>query len=129
MSKENDKRLSRRKFIVTGAIAGGAAVIGLAVGIPSIASLDKSGNLRRQLAFSQLPLVSASKLCGQTAVDGSTIHKCVDAVPTFVGARVDAVNHPNLTIELSEFQEKILPASFYSGLSDSTLKNGTFVWG
>ncbi len=128
MSKEEPKKFSRRKFLKTGVLAGGAAVISLAIGLPTIANLDKSGNLRRQLALSELPLASASVSSAQTAIDGSTISKYIDAVPTFVGARVDAINHPNLTIDAQEFQEKLLPASFYSGLS-SDFQNGTYVWG
>jgi spore coat protein A, manganese oxidase len=125
---EDQKKFSRRKFLKTGALAGGAAVIGLAVGLPAIANLDKSGDLRKQLSLSELPLVSASNLVSQTAVDGATISKWVDPAPTFVGARVDAFKYSNLTIDNQEFQENILPASFYSNLP-SPFKNGTFVWG
>ena len=121
MSKEEEcKKISRRKFIRTGAIAGGAAVIGLTVGIPTIAALDKSKLLRAQLGLSPLPLVSTeSALVSQTAVDGSTILKWIDPLPTFVGARVNAMAHKHLTIDNLELQQKILPSSFYDALSRS----------
>ena len=64
----------------------------------------------------------------QTAVDGATIPKWVDPLPTFVGARVNAMKHKKLTIDNLELQEKILPAAFYDALTDP-YKNGTYVWG
>ena len=125
--KKEDNTFSRRKFIKTGVIAGGAAVVGLSLGLPSVLNMANSAN-RRQMGYAPIPLVNASNSAGQTAVDGSTIPKFVDAVPTFVGARVDAVNHTNLVIDNRELQEQILPASFYSGLS-AEFQNGTYVWG
>ena len=125
--KEKDT-FSRRKFITTGILGGGAAVVGLAMGLPSIASLDKSGQLRRQLGMMSMPMVEASFQESQTALDPTNITKYADSVPTFVGARVNAQKYQNLTINNQELQENILPASFYSGLS-SPYKNGTYVWG
>ena len=127
MSENESKRNSRRKFLRAGTLAGGAAVVGLTV-LPSIANLDKSGKLRQQLGFMDIPPVEASVQVSQKAVDGATITKYVDPVPTFVGARVNASSHQNLTINNLELQENILPANFYSHLK-APYKDGTYVWG
>lgn len=124
--KKNDQ-FSRRKFLKTGAIAGGAAVIGLTIGVPTIAGLDNAS--RQQLGRSDLPIVTpSSATILQTAVDGATITKWVDPLPTFVGARVNAMMHKKLTVDNLELQEKILPSAFYDALADQ-YKNGTYVWG
>ena len=94
MSKEESKNFSRRKFLKTGAIAGGAAVLGLTVGLPAIANLDKSGKLRQQLGIFSIPTVSASTFVNQTGIDPRNIQKYVEPVPTFVGLRVDAQKTP-----------------------------------
>ena len=81
MSKDDSKKNSRRKFIRTGAIAGGAAVLGLTVGFPSIAKLDKSGQIRQKLGLFSLPVAQASVTVPQTAIDPTTISKWSDPVP------------------------------------------------
>ena len=129
MSENESKKNSRRKFITTSAIAGGAAVLGLTVGLPSIANLDKSGKFRQQLGMFSIPTVSASTFVNQTGVDPRNVQKYVEPVPTFVGVRVDAARHPNLYISNAEVQQKLLPSSFYDTVSDATLKNGAYVWG
>ena len=73
MSKDEPKKFSRRKFLTTGALAGGAAVLGLTVGLPAIANLDKSGKLRQQLAGISIPSASASTFVNQTGVDPRNI--------------------------------------------------------
>jgi FtsP/CotA-like multicopper oxidase with cupredoxin domain len=67
-------------------------------------------------------------LVSQAALDGASVPKYVDSVPTFVGARVDASKNNNLVVNNLEFQEKILPGSLYSGLGEP-YSNGTYVWG
>jgi FtsP/CotA-like multicopper oxidase with cupredoxin domain len=61
----------------------------------------------------------------QTPLPGKNITKYTEPVPTFVGARVTATN---LTISMEEFQQKVLPASFYNALP-LPFANGTYVWG
>jgi spore coat protein A, manganese oxidase len=129
MSEKKSNENSRRKFLRTGIIAGGAAVIGLTMGLPSIADLDKTGKLRRQLGALYIPTVSASPTIDQTGVDPRNVPKYVEPVPTFVGLRVDADKHPNLYISNAEFQQQILPKTFYDTVSDETLKIGAYVWG
>ncbi len=128
-SKSSDKNFSRRKFIKTGVLVGGAAVVGLAVGLPSIAKIDKPRTISKPQSSLMPAIVEASyAVPGQVAVDGATITKYVDPLPTFVGARVDASKNPTITVNNMELQQKILPATFYAGLA-APFKDGTYVWG
>jgi spore coat protein A, manganese oxidase len=78
----------------------------------------------------------------QKVLDGSVIPKFVEPVPTFNGNRVNGT-HP-LEISAQEFQQQILPASFYAGLPESVSykdmgtgkvvarinpRKGTYLWG
>jgi FtsP/CotA-like multicopper oxidase with cupredoxin domain len=63
---------------------------------------------------------------GQTPLDGNALPKFVDALPTFNGRRVDATATVN--VKMQEFQQKVLPASAYSGLR-APFSAGTFLWG
>ncbi len=128
MTEKTNSRNARRKFLKTGALAGGVAVLGLTVGLPAISKLDKSGKLQQQLGLFSVAPVKASVTLPQTAIDPTSIPKFVDSMPNFVGARVNALLHRKLWINNVELQEKILPASIYSGLS-APYNNGTYVWG
>ena len=128
MSEKKDPKDSRRKFIKRSAIAGGAAVLGLTVGLPAIGKLDPTGKMSQQLGVFSLPVVDASVTVPQTAIDPLSIPKFVDSMPSFIGARVNAMLHRKLWINNVELQEKILPASIYSGLS-APYSSGTYVWG
>jgi spore coat protein A, manganese oxidase len=74
-------------------------------------------------------LISASAFANQqilqTPLPGKNITKYAEPLPTFVGARVTATN---LTVSMEEFQQKVLPASFYNALP-APFMNGTYVWG
>jgi FtsP/CotA-like multicopper oxidase with cupredoxin domain len=72
---------------------------------------------RSPLASVQIP---------QTPLPGKSIPRFVEPVPTFVGARVDGTLP--LSISMEEFQQKVLPASFYATLA-APFKQGTYVWG
>ncbi|MHB0874892.1 MAG: multicopper oxidase family protein [Anaerolineae bacterium] len=61
----------------------------------------------------------------QVPLDGASIPKFVEALPTFVGNRVDGTKP--LTITVSEIQQKVLPESMYVGL-DAPYDAGTYVW-
>jgi len=78
----------------------------------------------------------------QTVLDGSTIQKFVEPVPTFNGNRVDGTHA--LKVSTEEFQQQVLPASFYAALPESVTytdvvtgravatihpRKGTYVWG
>jgi FtsP/CotA-like multicopper oxidase with cupredoxin domain len=62
----------------------------------------------------------------QPTLEGQSIEKYVDEVPTFAGARVDG--KAAVAVNMSEFQQKLLPASFYDALPDP-YRAGTFLWG
>src|SRR5262249_35415173 len=50
----------------------------------------------------------------QPTLAGGDIDKFVDDVPTFDGKRVDGKNP--VTVDMVEFQQKVLPADFYASL-------------
>jgi FtsP/CotA-like multicopper oxidase with cupredoxin domain len=62
----------------------------------------------------------------QPTLAGSTIDKFVDEVPTFAGRRVDG--RESVSVNMFEFQQKMLPASFYEHLP-APYDAGTFLWG
>jgi spore coat protein A, manganese oxidase len=72
-----------------------------------------------------IPRFLQSSDTAQTPLLGSRIPKFVDPLPTFAGARVTS---QSFTVQMEEFQQKILPDSLYSGLSDH-FKAGTYLWG
>ncbi len=63
--KDNERGISRRKFIKTGIIAGGATIASLAVGLPALSNLDKSGKSKQSLEVPTVPIVNASFLTPQ----------------------------------------------------------------
>ena len=80
--------------------------------------------------------VRASAQVPQTALDGTTVPKYVTPLPTFAGARVSAGSV--LAVSYYEFQQKVLPDSFYAALPASITpcpgltfnpRLGTYVWG
>src|SRR3954462_2148896 len=62
----------------------------------------------------------------QTPLDGATIPKYVTRLTTLSGNRVDGTRI--VTVDMEEFQEKILPSSVYVNLP-SPFHPGTFLWG
>ncbi|MBZ5537215.1 MAG: multicopper oxidase domain-containing protein [Acidobacteriia bacterium] len=87
----------------------------------------------------------ANEQVGQTVLLGSTIPKFVEQVPTFNGRRANGAQFGQiLTLTAEEFQQQILPASFYDALPSSVIyrdpvtgrivarinpRRGTYVWG
>src|SRR6478735_7572075 len=61
----------------------------------------------------------------QPTLVGSTIDKYVDEVPTFAGRRVDG--RESVSVNMFEFQQKVLPATFYDSLP-APYDAGTFLW-
>ncbi len=68
---------------------------------------------------------NASVQVPQTALPGADVTKFVTPLPTFVGQRVSG---QSLQVGMFEFQQNVLPDSFYSSLS-SSFRNGTRLWG
>ncbi|MEW6660062.1 MAG: multicopper oxidase domain-containing protein [Thermodesulfobacteriota bacterium] len=80
--------------------------------------------------------VLASVQVPQTALLGASVTKYVTPLPVFVGARVSAGSA--IAISYNEFQQKVLPDSFYTTLPSSITpfpgitfnpRLGTYVWG
>jgi len=68
----------------------------------------------------------AQTVVAQTPLDGTTIPRFVDPLPTFSGRRVDGTATVN--VNMQEFQQKVLPASIYAPLA-APYKAGTYLWG
>lgn len=88
------------------------------------------------------PDLQGNQQIQQHVLDGSTIPKFVDPLPTFNGKRVDGTK--KLTVTATEFQQKILPEKFYKRLPESVTyksvetgepiatinpRKGTYMWG
>jgi spore coat protein A len=68
----------------------------------------------------------AQTVVAQTPLQGTTIPRFVDPLPTFNGRRVDGTATVN--VNMQEFQQKVLPASIYASLA-APYKAGTYLWG
>src|SRR3954469_12714888 len=90
-----------------------------------VAGLAGAGAAIRIEAPAIFGSASASVNVPQTALDGSTLTKWVTPVPTFNGRRVQS---PTLQVGLREFQQKVLPDSFYTSLPAPS-NSGTYLWG
>src|SRR5215469_16538012 len=99
-------RLSRRDLMKIGGVVGAGAVVGF-----EVPSLFQSAN-----ASVQVP---------QTALPGANVTKFVTPLPTFVGRRVSCAS---VQTSILEFQQKVLPDSFYASLA-SQFQHGTTLWG
>jgi spore coat protein A, manganese oxidase len=62
----------------------------------------------------------------QPILDATKIPKYVDDVPTFNGKRADGKSA--VTVQMVEFQQKILPAATYAALP-APFSDGTYLWG
>jgi FtsP/CotA-like multicopper oxidase with cupredoxin domain len=60
----------------------------------------------------------------QTLLDGTTVSKYVEAMPRFTYTRQSGAA---MTVDMVQVQQKLLPASFYTGLS-LPYKSGTYQW-
>jgi FtsP/CotA-like multicopper oxidase with cupredoxin domain len=67
---------------------------------------------------------SASVQVPQTALPGASIPQFAEPVPTYFGKRVSG---SALQVSMFEFQQKVLPDSFYATLPDG-FRRGTYVW-
>lgn len=84
----------------------------------------------------------ANQQVQQEVLDGTLIPKFVEPLTTFYGKRIDGTQH--LTVTAQEYQQKILPKSFYEKLPSSVTykrvnngepyftinpRQGTYMWG
>jgi spore coat protein A len=68
----------------------------------------------------------ASVRTPQTALNGNNLPKFVDQLPTFAGRRANGAG--SLLVNMQEFQQKVLPNSFYTSLP-APYNAGTYLWG
>jgi spore coat protein A, manganese oxidase len=99
-------RLTRRNLLKIGALAGAGAAI-------------------RFEAPTLFQSASASVQAAQTPLAGGSITKFAVPLTTFAGRRVAG---SSLQAWMQEFQQFVLPSSFYSSLP-SPFNQGTFLWG
>lgn len=99
-------RFTRRDLFKLGALAGAGAAI-------------------RFEAPTLFQGANASVSVQQTALPGTSISQFVTPVPTYYGKRVQCTS---VQAYMYEFQQNVLPDSFYRSLS-GTYRNGTWLWG
>lgn len=102
----NGPRFTRRGLLKVGAVAGAGAAI-------------------RFEAPTLFQGANASASSPQTALAGSSVTQFASPLPTYSGRRVSG---SALQVGIQEFQQKVLPDSFYKGLSGS-YSGGTWLWG
>jgi spore coat protein A len=95
--------------------------ISAAIGIPGCGGEAAPGNATNRKSASK-----ASFQTAQTPLDGNSVPKFVDPLPLLNGTRADGTQ--TLQINMQEFQQKVLPASMYSGLA-APYDKGTYLWG
>jgi FtsP/CotA-like multicopper oxidase with cupredoxin domain len=123
---KSSKGINRRSFIKLLAAAGIGLVEGIGLAEYVLPPVATPTTLTTTVTST---LTATGSFPGsQTALDGAAIPKYVDPVPTFIGARVDASKNRDLVVNNLEFQQKILPENFYSGLGEP-YNQGTYVWG
>ena len=93
--------------------------------VMKVAGLAGAGAAIRIEAPAIFGSASASVNVPQTPFDGSTLTKWVTPVPTFNGRRVQS---SSLQVGMFEFQQKVLPDSFYASLP-APFNKGTYLWG
>jgi hypothetical protein len=120
--------MNRRSFLL---LAGGAGILlprtaghhrGVEAIRPGGSGNRFAGNLCRS---TPIGMASASVRANQTALRGAAIPKYIEPLPTFDHARVSGAQ---ITVRITEFQQRVLPASLYAALP-VPFRNGTFVWG
>ena len=99
-------RFTRRDLLKVGALAGAGVAI-------------------RFEAPTLFQGANASVGVPQTPLPGASVSQFVTPLPTFVGNRVSG---SSLQIGMQEFQQFVLPYSFYGSLADG-FRRGTYVWG
>jgi spore coat protein A, manganese oxidase len=101
---------------------GARAAEGCVLAVFAMSCSNGSGLDRSERIASQ---ASRSVLIAQTPLDGATVPKYVDPLPTSTGHRVQGTA---LTVDMREFRQQILPASIYAALP-APFSAGTLLWG
>ncbi len=100
-------KTNRREFLKLSGIAGAGLMIPWKLSLPG------------------RPAGLPSNAIPQTPVVGTAIPKYVHPLPHFANNRVTGTD---IKVTMEEFQQKVLPDSFYSALSEP-YEDGTYVWG
>jgi FtsP/CotA-like multicopper oxidase with cupredoxin domain len=100
-----------------------STTVTLVAAVATLAGCDFGTGADTTVADTETTVAAATS---QTVLSGNSLPKFVDALPTLGGNRVDATATVHVTMQ--EFQQKVLPASFYASLA-APFKNGTFLWG
>jgi FtsP/CotA-like multicopper oxidase with cupredoxin domain len=103
-------------------VIAGATVLAVVTVITVLGGGCVGGDEPMQVGSSTQPSV----LVAQTPLDGATVPKYVEPVPLLGNSRVDGTKA--VTVGMVEFQQKLLPASFYARLP-APFNAGTFQWG
>jgi FtsP/CotA-like multicopper oxidase with cupredoxin domain len=90
-----------------------------------IGGLAGAGAVIRFEAPSLFSSAKAADQVSQTALAGASVTKFVTPLPAFAGRRVRG---PSVQIGAEEFQQNVLPDSFYSSLA-APFHAGTYLWG
>jgi len=93
-----------------------------AIGLAGLAAFGCTSDEPLQVSANAQPAV----LVPQAPLDGATVPKYVERMPLLSTNRVDGTQQ--VTVHMEEFQQKLLPASMYSGLP-APFNQGTFLWG
>jgi len=126
--KENEpKTYTRRRFLKTGALAGGAVALGLAVGLPALSNLAKSETPKQQTPEQMVPLVNASvQVPGQIPIPGASVPKYVTPLAHF--DNIARVTGNPISVDMQEVQQMVLPPAMYP-VAPSPYALGTWIWG
>src|SRR5262245_49904344 len=92
------------------------------LGLAGLATLGCGDDDHRHVSANPPPPVIEP----QMPLDGATIPKFVDPLPTLSDNRVDGTRP--VAIDMEEFQQKMLPSSVYADLP-APFNAGTFLWG
>ncbi len=90
-------------------------------------SLAAFYSLATLLVVSLVGNAGANQQVAQTPILGKSIPKYVDPVPVFGSAALPRVGGTSISVNMEEFQQKVLPDSFYTGLT-APYNAGTYVW-
>jgi spore coat protein A, manganese oxidase len=101
---------TRRQFITVGAAVGVGSLVRWQID-------SKDGSLFK--------VARALAATGQTALSAATVKQFVEPLPTFNARRV---SDASVQVGMVEFQQKVLPDSFYANLAPP-FTFGTYVWG
>ena len=106
--------------------AGGVRELATAIAGLGVAGIAAFGCISPDEPLQVSSSSAPSVVVPQTPLDGATVPKYVEPVPLLGGSRVNGT--ATVSIDMVEFQQKLLPASLYSRLP-APFNAGTFQWG